>query len=46
MITRYRIVKVWRCGYRRWLVYLGNTEVARFTLKRDAVAWILQEEAR
>jgi hypothetical protein len=41
---RYRIVKVWRCGVRRWLVLLGDTEVARFALKREAIDWIMKQE--
>lgn len=46
MTPRYRIVKIWRCGYRRWLVQLDGIEVARFALKREAIAWILEREAK
>jgi hypothetical protein len=45
MTARYRIVDVWRCGVKRWLVMWGQTEVARFDLKREAIAWILKQEA-
>lgn len=42
---KYHIKKVWRGGYKRWLVLLDDKEVARFELKREAVAWIRNQEA-
>ena len=42
----YRIKKVWRCGVKRWLVMLDDKEVARFALKREAIAWIISQEAQ
>lgn len=45
-LPKYRIKDVWRCGVKRWLVLLGETEVARFELKREAIAWILKQEAQ
>jgi hypothetical protein len=42
----YTIKDVWHCGIKRWLVLLGDKEVARFELKREAIAWILKQEAK
>lgn len=43
---KYRVQKVWRMGYRRWLVLECEKEVARFALKRDAIDWIMKQEAK
>ena len=42
----YHIKDVWRCGVKRWLVMLDDKEVARFELKREAIAWIISQEAK
>ena len=44
----YMIKDVWRCGVKRWLVIqdYNPIEVARFELRREAVAWILKQEQR
>jgi hypothetical protein len=42
----YTIKDVWRAGVKRWLVLLGDKEVARFELKREAITWILSQEAK
>jgi hypothetical protein len=43
---KYRIKDVWRCGVKRWLVLLGDTELARFELKREAIDWIIEKEKK
>ncbi len=45
---KYQIKKVYRCGVKLWLVLPkgGDIEIARFALKREAVAYILRLETR
>lgn len=46
MDPHYRIKDVWRCGIKRWLVLLGDKEVARFELKREAIEWAMAQWRR
>ncbi len=44
---KYRIIKGWSLGERRWRVVNQNgTFVAVFLRKKDAIAWILEQEAK
>ena len=47
---KYTIKGVWRCRVRRWLVILqgkfGPVEVARFGLKREAIAYVIAQEKK
>lgn len=43
---KYRILRSWSFGEKVWRVYLGDEYVGVFFLKRNAIAWILEQEQK
>ncbi len=43
---KYQIKKTYLHGLPWWSVFLDGVEVGSFFLKREAIAWILKQEAK